>query len=314
LKERNQIQFKYIFSHLLLLPVLLLLSLIIQGECFLFLTIVQTFLLILFFAGYWEFQGVRFRWSYCSAMEIMNIALILANQLSSTTEPYNQSRLIFFVLLELYLLFTLFKIILVIFKNDQENVEIRFPFKHGAYLITDGGNSKTSRLMNYHFHSPLHKKKKTNLAMLYATDIVKLSEIPTKFLPFRNEDYPIFDEEIVAPIEGVILKVINDIEDNQPFSGNYKYNTGNTVVIKKDNFYFLLGHLKKGSIEVKEGDFVHQNDLIGKAGNSGMSERPHLHMQLMKCESDDYWKGRGVCIRVEGKNLYKNRLITVLQL
>jgi len=247
-------------------------------------------------------------------MEIMNIALILANQLSSTTEPYNQSRLIFFVLLELYLLFTLFKIILVIFKNDQENVEIRFPFKHGAYLITDGGNSKTSRLMNYHFHSPLHKKKKTNLAMLYATDIVKLSEIPTKFLPFRNEDYPIFDEEIVAPIEGVILKVINDIEDNQPFSGNYKYNTGNTVVIKKDNFYFLLGHLKKGSIEVKEGDFVHQNDLIGKAGNSGMSERPHLHMQLMKCESDDYWKGRGVCIRVEGKNLYKNRLITVLQL
>lgn len=147
--------------------------------------------------------------------------------------------------------------------------------------------------------------------MLYATDIVKLSNGQSMFFLNRNEDYPIFNEELFAPMEGTILKVINDIPDNQPFSGNYPYNTGNTVVIKNGNYFFLLGHLKKGSIAVKEGDLVQKNDLIGNVGNSGFSERPHLHVQLMKNDTDEYWKGVGVCIRYKGENLYKNKVVNV---
>jgi len=52
-----------------------------------------------------------------------------------------------------------------------------------------------------------------------------------------------------------------------------------------------------------------EHTCSGKAGNSGMSERPHIHMQLMKCEGDDYWKGLGISMQFRGKNLYKNRLI-----
>ena len=57
------------------------------------------------------------------------------------------------------------------------------------------------------------------------------------------------------------------------------------------------------------GDEISGNVFIGEAGNSGMSERPHLHMQLMKSDTDDYWKGIGICIRYKNKNIYKNRLI-----
>ena len=167
--------------------------------------------------------------------------------------------------------------------------------------------------MNYHFYSPVHKKNKTNRSMQFAVDVVKLNNDPSSLLPLINEDYLIFDEPVYAPMEGIVLKVVNNIPDNGPFSGNYPYNTGNTVVIKNNDFYFLLGHLKMGSILVKEGDFMHQNDFIGKAGNSGMSERPHLHMQLMKSDTDNYWKGTGISIQYEGKNLYKNRLITISQ-
>ena len=112
-------------------------------------------------------------------------------------------------------------------------------------------------------------------------------------------------------MDGKIIWVINDIDDNLPFSGNYPYNTGNTVVIKNDRYYILLGHLKKGSVVVSVGDEVKQNDCIGESGYSGISERPHLHMQLMKCEDAHYWKGLGINIQYQGKNLFKNRLINV---
>jgi len=65
------------------------------------------------------------------------------------------------------------------------------------------------------------------------------------------------------------------------------------------------------SIVVKEGDKVRANDLIGSAGNSGWTERPHLHMQLINSVSDNYWKGIGISVRFKDMNLYKNRLVKI---
>ena len=52
--------------------------------------------------------------------------------------------------------------------------------------------------------------------------------------------------------------------------------------------------------------------LIGAAGNSGWTERPHLHMQLIQSESTNYWSDKGLCIRYGNKKLYKNRLIEII--
>lgn len=199
-------------------------------------------------------------------------------------------------------------------KQDKGATEIEFPFKNGKYLITDGGNSKISRLMNYHYHSPVHKKNKTNRSMLYATDIVKLPGSNSNFFPPKNEDYPIFGEKVYSPVSGVVIKVENSIPDNIPYSGNYPYNTGNTIVIKNDNKYLLLGHLKNESIRVKSGDKVNARDLIAEAGNSGYSERPHIHIQLIESATDNYWKGSGIGMLFMGKNLYKNKIIDILHI
>jgi murein DD-endopeptidase MepM/ murein hydrolase activator NlpD len=91
-------------------------------------------------------------------------------------------------------------------------------------------------------------------------------------MPLNNEDYPIFGEKVFCPINGTVIKVVNNIDDNIPYSGNYPYNTGNTLIIKDGNYYFLIGHLKKGSIRINTGDYVHQNDLLAEVGNSGYSE------------------------------------------
>jgi murein DD-endopeptidase MepM/ murein hydrolase activator NlpD len=74
---------------------------------------------------------------------------------------------------------------------------------------------------------------------------------------------------------------------------------------------FLSGQLKKGSILVNEGDRIDENELIGHAGNSGWTERAHLHMQLIYSDSPNYWTGIGISTRFANKNLYKNRFITL---
>jgi len=233
-------------------------------------------------------------------------------KLSSKNDSDNSLYLgIVLMMLLACLVFELIKIIVVIFKEEKIKIEIEFPFNNGKYLITDGGNSKISRLMNYHFYSAIHKRNKTNYSMLFATDIVKLDSSLFRFMPGKNEDYPIFGEQIYCPMKGLVVKVINDIDDNIPYSGDYPYNTGNTIVIKNEDKYLLLGHLQKGSIKIKTGDLVSENELLANAGNSGYSERPHLHIQLIKSPTDNYWKGTGICMRYEGKNLYKNRILVI---
>lgn len=311
IKERNLIIIKLISTHILLLLGLVFATLIFKKDIFLFISVTQSILLILFITGYWEFFGIKFKWIYCASVEILLLISLSFRLYIGKTEMPTILGSSVLLLLQVYLFWLLIKICRVIFIRDNEKLEIGFPFEHGIYLITDGGNSKICRMMNYHFHSSIHKKRNTNRSMLYATDIIKLSKEKTSFIPVTNEDYAIFNENLYSPMEGLIIKVINDIDDNKPFSGNYPYNTGNTVVVKKDYYYFLLGHMKKGSIVVKEGDSVNRGDLLGTVGNSGMSERPHLHMQLMKSEDEDYWKGLGICIQYKNRNLYKNRLIKI---
>jgi len=311
MNERTQIMIKLIVSHIFLIMGLIIISVYNSKDEILLLSITQTVLLILYFTGYWEFFGMRFKNIFCAFIEFLLLTLFVNNILSGFGNPIIDYLFLLLAVVQVYLLVVLFKVIVVIFKNDIQSVEIEFPFRDGSFLVTDGGNSRISRLMNYHYYSRVHKKKKTNNSMLYATDIVKIINGNVNFLPLSNEGYPIFNEKIYSPIDGVIVKVENNIPDNKTFAGNYPYNTGNTVVIRKGDLFMLMGHLKYGSVIVKEGDSVKKNDLVANAGNSGWTERPHLHMQLIKSESDNYWFGEGVCIRYKNKNLYKNRVLKI---
>lgn len=98
----------------------------------------------------------------------------------------------------------------------------------------------------------------------------------------RNEDYYAWNQPVLAPADGVVVSVENKIEDNVPnrVPGGNLY--GNLVVIRHlDGEYSLLGHLKKGSVNVKPGDRVSSGQRIARVGNSGMSTEPHLHFHLM---------------------------------
>jgi hypothetical protein len=308
-KERTQLIIRLIATHLAALPVLLLVSLFVKSDEYLLLSISQTILIIIYLTGYWEFFGLRFKILYSASVQILVLLVFGWKILSVVNAANNFVLIILLAAIQVFLITELVRILIVIFFHDKKENEIYFPFKSGKYLITDGGNSKISRLMNYHFYSTIHKKNKTNYSMLYATDIVRIDKAKKRFFPYKNEYYPIFGEEVLSPVNGVIFRIINNIEDNVPYSGAYPYNTGNTVIIRNGNLYMLLGHLKMGSIRVKTGDPVKENDVIAEAGNSGYSERPHIHIQLIESYTENFWKGTGVSIRYRERNLFKNRVI-----
>lgn len=103
---------------------------------------------------------------------------------------------------------------------------------------------------------------------------------------FKNEghqlsDYYCFDKNIIAPADGIVEAVVDDVEDNPVSIRNLEKNWGNTIIIKHAEFlYSKLSHLKLGSILPKKGDWVKKGEIIAKLGNSGNSPYPHLHFQL----------------------------------
>jgi hypothetical protein len=309
MKERHSILLKLILLHLVL-PIGLTIAAICTNQNYILtFLIAQTVIIIIFLSGYWEFFGQKFKLLYIIFLELLLTGQFIYKILVLSKQDFNPVFISVLSAIEVFLVIQLVRIFIVIYRRDSLSFEILFPLKNGNFLITDGGNSAISRLMNYHYYSPMHKMHKTNKSMLYATDIIKLDDKYPSFLPKENCNYPVFNEPVYSPIGGTVFKVENLIPDNEPFSGNYPYNTGNTVVIKKDDMFLLIGHLKQNSIVVKAGDIIAAGQMIASAGNSGMSERPHIHMQLIKSLTENFWQGIGVCITFTNKNLFKNRII-----
>jgi murein DD-endopeptidase MepM/ murein hydrolase activator NlpD len=94
-------------------------------------------------------------------------------------------------------------------------------------------------------------------------------------------DYYAYNKPVLAPAEGVVVEVIQHIEDNAVGEVNTRENWGNTVVIRHaPGLYSQLSHLRAHSVHVKPGDYVRRGEVLGTCGSSGRSPEPHLHFQV----------------------------------
>jgi len=97
------------------------------------------------------------------------------------------------------------------------------------------------------------------------------------------DDYYAFGKDVIAPINGYVVAMRDDLVDN--FIGNVDRvnNWGNYIIIKSDFGYFVeISHLMQNSINVSVGDYVKIGQIIAKCGNSGYSPEPHIHIQVQK--------------------------------
>lgn len=114
----------------------------------------------------------------------------------------------------------------------------------------------------------------------------------------KNEDYFAWNQPVVAPADGVVVAIENEVGDNVPNHpvGGILY--GNLVVIDHGTDEFtLMGHLKKDSVIVRVGERVSKGQSLARVGNSGMSTEPHLHFQLM--DTADWRTAHGLPLKLK---------------
>lgn len=100
-------------------------------------------------------------------------------------------------------------------------------------------------------------------------------------------NYPFYGDEVISATAGTVVGVVDRLPDRKidfgtlsaPFAADAG---GNHVVVKVGpGVYAFYAHLIPGSVTVKVGQRVEVGQMLGSLGNSGNSNAPHLHFQLM---------------------------------
>lgn len=93
--------------------------------------------------------------------------------------------------------------------------------------------------------------------------------------------YHIYGANIYSPCQGTVRVAVASLMDNEPPKVDRENPGGNHLVIACDDkkTEVSLMHMKKDSAKVTTGDRVAQGQLMGRVGNSGYSDEPHLHIQ-----------------------------------
>lgn len=83
---------------------------------------------------------------------------------------------------------------------------------------------------------------------------------------------------------GLVVKTKDSSDQGGPSVAFDKFN--NYVIIRHtDGTMGHYCHLQKGSVQVQEGDWVNDGDLLARSGNTGFSTGPHLHFSVFKAKS-----------------------------
>jgi hypothetical protein len=109
----------------------------------------------------------------------------------------------------------------------------------------------------------------------------------------KNESYVDYGTPVYAVADGTVTSTEDDMEANVPgvlpasdpvlaAQLTVENIDGNHVILDLGGgVYAMYAHFLKGSLQVKTGDKVKKGQQIGQLGNTGNSNAPHLHFQLM---------------------------------
>ncbi|UAM98809.1 urea transporter [Polaribacter litorisediminis] len=98
---------------------------------------------------------------------------------------------------------------------------------------------------------------------------------------FGKDNFYCYNQEILAPYDGYVYDIINNVADNDIGDMDTENNWGNTIIINHlHGLFSQISHIKKDTFGVYIGQFVTKGTFLALCGNSGRSPEPHIHFQL----------------------------------
>jgi len=183
------------------------------------------------------------------------------------------------------------------FSTEEHGLQLDYPLEQG--FVGHGGNSE---LINYHQQDPG--------AQHYALDISRLNILGLRaqgVYPERLEDYEVFGESVLSPCNCLVVEVRSDLQDLPPGTMDRERITGNYIVLEHEGNLIFLGHLKKNSIIVQEGQMLEAGQPIAQVGNTGNTTEPHLHIHAVQgTDTGQILTGQGVPLFFNGRFLKRN--------
>ncbi len=144
--------------------------------------------------------------------------------------------------------------------------KLQLPF-WGEWQVSQGYNGSITHLGNWS----------------EALDFVITDEEEKTYMELgaKCADFYCYNKPLVAPLDGYVYDIINNVEENEIGKVNIADNWGNTIILNHNNGLFSqISHIKKDSFKVKVGDYIPKGALLATCGNSGRSPEPHIHFQL----------------------------------
>lgn len=153
-------------------------------------------------------------------------------------------------------------------ETTQPSVSIRLPVDQSV-IVAWGGNTVNE---NYHATVPGERWAYDLLAYPAALKVPDLTK------------YGIFGQTVLAPIDGTVVGVRNDMPDlpagTELDDPNVNAMLGNHIFLRIDETetYLVVAHLMAGSVTVNPGQHVEEGNPIARVGNSGNTSEPHIHI------------------------------------
>lgn len=169
-------------------------------------------------------------------------------------------------------------------------VDLHLPMRNGTYLVMHGGSTAAA---NAHFMDAKQR---------YAVDFVRLNAAGFRargIFPADPRAYAIFGSDVLSPCDGNVISAIDGLSDGIP---DATHPFGNHVVLRCGDALVTIAQLQRGSVAAKAGAPIAAGAPLGRAGNSGLSPEPHLHIHAER-------GGQGVAMRFEGRWLVRNAIV-----